>query len=493
MAYTETKAGSGVDKIFDNSFITRNELYAILDQLKEENKFYELEVFEVSRISGSRLEQETINIGGVEIPVAGDISSDGTFTGPFYSGTLENYGTIRNMVFPLEMFITHFQNTPSLRQGLRSFWTDVSNQYGGYWGFQIGEAPDQPGVVGVFDSYFAPENLNTMKLSSEDDPTKEFQFSILSKNSIVKSFDISLNFSAEASVQARYGGSNSLKTGNQKQDGKKDLGIEAWNILTSNTTLEENLTKKDLENFNKIQPAIKGLSYPTQKKSFYTTIDSIMNDEKTYREQVENKTTNIVEGVGCYTKRGNFSQYFKSVMLHLINYSTLKGSESNIEQGQIMLPVSLTMTLDGIGGLQVGNIFSVDYLPELYRENIYFQIMKVGHKVTTAGWDTELEAVMVTRMKKVLNESNGLGKQLDDGLKDYLELFKITNVTDYDDKFDNIIENNLKTVEEQRLESIKKTGQKVAENIESNEGVKTLIEGESDDGTIDIYSGMLDF
>ena len=48
-------------------------------------------------------------------------------------------------------------------------------------------------------------------------------------------------------------------------------------------------------------------------------------------------------------------------------------------------------------------------------------------------------------------------------------------------------------MEEQRLESIKKTAQEVAENIESNVGVKTLIEGESDKGTIDIYSGILDF
>ena len=47
MAYSVSNAGSGVDKTFDNSFITRNELYAILDQLKEETKFYELEIFEV--------------------------------------------------------------------------------------------------------------------------------------------------------------------------------------------------------------------------------------------------------------------------------------------------------------------------------------------------------------------------------------------------------------------------------------------------------------
>ena len=46
MAYSRSNAGSGIDKAFDNAFITRNELYAILDQLKEESKFYQLEVFE---------------------------------------------------------------------------------------------------------------------------------------------------------------------------------------------------------------------------------------------------------------------------------------------------------------------------------------------------------------------------------------------------------------------------------------------------------------
>lgn len=56
MAYSVSNAGSGVDKTFDNEFITRNELYAILDQLKEETEFYELEVFEVVDIS--RLEND---------------------------------------------------------------------------------------------------------------------------------------------------------------------------------------------------------------------------------------------------------------------------------------------------------------------------------------------------------------------------------------------------------------------------------------------------
>ena len=148
---------------------------------------------------------------------------------------------------------------------------------------------------------------------------------------------------------------------------------------------------------------------------------------------MKTETENIVEGVGCYTKRGNFSKYFKNIMLYLINYSTAKGSGSNLEQAQIQIPVSLTMTLDGIGGLQVGNIFTIDYLPKLYRDNVYFMITKVNHKVSTTGWETDLEAIMTVRMKEVWKTS---GKQLEAGLQDYLELFKITNVTDYDGRFD---------------------------------------------------------
>mgnify|MGYP000733832538 CR=1 FL=1 len=53
MAYSVSNVGSGVDKTFDNSFITRNELYAILDQLKEEQEFHELEIFEVVEVARS--------------------------------------------------------------------------------------------------------------------------------------------------------------------------------------------------------------------------------------------------------------------------------------------------------------------------------------------------------------------------------------------------------------------------------------------------------
>ena len=406
-------------------------------------------------------------------------------------GTTSNRGIIRNMVFPLDMYIKHFEGISSLRQGLRNFWADVSNQYGGYWGFQIGESKEEPNTVGVFDSYYAPESLNIIKPSDKNNPNETFEFSILSQNSIIKDFDISLDLTAEAAVLARYGGLNSMKEGNQKQDGKKDLGLEAWNILTSNTTLEENLTLEDLKKFNNIENQVTSIRYRRENDSFYSSIESIQDDEDAYREQVENETEKIVEGVGCYTKRGNFSKYFKNVMLYLINYSTAKGSGSNLTQSQIQIPVSLTLTLDGIGGLQVGNIFTIDYLPKLYRDNVYFMITKVNHKVTTAGWDTDLEAIMTVRMKEVFGK--GGNKKLDEGLNDYLELFKLTNVTNLTPEQEELLLANddaLKRIEDSKIKNVVA---KVVENIENNPGVKTLVEGRDEKGTVDIYSGILDF
>ena len=282
-----------------------------------------------------------------------------------------------------------------------------------------------------------------------------------------------------------------MKECNQKQDGKKDLGLEAWNILTSNTTLEENLTLEDLKKFNNIENQVTSIRYRRENDSFYSSIESIQDDEDAYREQVENETEKIVEGVGCYTKRGNFSKYFKNVMLYLINYSTAKGSGSNLTQSQIQIPVSLTLTLDGIGGLQVGNIFTIDYLPKLYRDNVYFMITKVNHKVSTTGWETDLEAIMTVRMKEVFGK--GGNKKLDEGLNDYLELFKLTNVTNLTPEQEELLLANddaLKRIEDSKIKNVVA---KVVENIENNPGVKTLVEGRDEKGTVDIYSGILDF
>ena len=57
----------------------------------------------------------------------------------------------------------------------------------------------------------------------------------------------------------------------------------------------------------------------------------------------------------------------------------------------IPLPMKLELTIYGISSLKPGDVFRVDYLPQVYLDACYFQVMKVSHSVNSDGWYTTLE------------------------------------------------------------------------------------------------------
>ena len=356
-------------------------------------------------------------------------------------------GNIRNMVFPLEMFQKHFSEMNSLRQGMRNFWADVTNQYGGYWDFKIGQDADKTNVIGVSDLNLSEpkqparfENLSGKEdyydfINTKPDPEKTFVFSVFSKDSIVTSFDISLDLSAEAATIARYGSN----TSQAKLNGVDVLAIKAWSLI-NNTELAEDVKdqqeQKRLEKFKNLE-VYKDLRYPTddgvgqgyitdnydsESSSFtarplrdnkglrFGNIKTIKEDDAKQAERIENQRIQFIKGVGIYDKFGNFSQYFKGTMNYIINSSLEDGSESLIQTSEPLLPVTLSMELDGIGGLRVGDLFKVDYLPVKYRDFCYFMITKIDHNIESTGWSTSIEAAMIadlplfwTGKKNVLN------------------------------------------------------------------------------------------
>ena len=341
-------------------------------------------------------------------------------------------GNIRNMVFPIEMFQKHFSEMNSLRQGLRNFWADVTNQYGGYWDFKIGQDADKTNVIGVSDLNLSEpkqparfENLSGKEdyydfINTKPDPEKTFVFSVFSKDSIVTSFDVSLDLSAEAATIARYGSN----TSQAKLNGVDVLAIKAWSLI-NNAELSEDVKdqqeQKRIEKFKNLE-VYKDLKYPTDdgvgqgyvqdnydsnssafasrpladnKGLRFGNIKTIKEDDAKQAERIENQRIQFIKGVGIYDKFGNFSQYFKGTMNYIINSSLEDGSESLIQTSEPLLPVTLSMELDGIGGLRVGDLFKVDYLPVKYRDFCFFMITKIDHSVESTGWSTSIEAAMI--------------------------------------------------------------------------------------------------
>lgn len=60
-------------------------------------------------------------------------------------------------------------------------------------------------------------------------------------------------------------------------------------------------------------------------------------------------------------------------------------------------PISLNITLDGIEGLQFGNMITCNMLPEVYRKQsnkIIFTITKVEHVIADSDWQTRVETII---------------------------------------------------------------------------------------------------
>ena len=341
-------------------------------------------------------------------------------------------GNIRNMVFPIEMFQKHFSEMNSLRQGLRNFWGDVTNQYGGFWDFKIGQDADKTNQIGISDLNLSEpkkparvENHSTQDdyydfVNTKPDPEKTFTFSVFSKDSIVKSFDVDIDLSAEAATIARY----SSNSGTQKVNGVDRLDIKAWSLINNPELTEdvkEQQDKKRLEKFKNLD-IYTDLKYPTDngvgqgysndnydskstdfqarplqddKGIRFGNIKTIKEDDEKRAEQIENQRIQFIKGVGIYDKFGNFSNYFKGTMTYIINSSLEEGSDSLIQRSEPLLPVKLSMELDGVGGLRVGDLFKVDYLPQKYRDFCYFMVSNINHSIDKSGWNTSIEAMMI--------------------------------------------------------------------------------------------------
>ena len=370
-------------------------------------------------------------------------------------------GVIRNMVFPIEMYQKHFENMSSLRQGLRNFWADVNNQYAGFWNFKIGEDENIKGKIGVTD--VDKEQLSLEETQGDErivgdsggekfDFNKMFVFNVYSKDSIVKEFDITLDLSEEAATLAAYGHFSNV--GVKNANSPADLPIEAWSILNKELGEKDITTKEQLERFRELTGQKIGgkLSVPTDNdgkgKSYednydkeknvlrrlvneglkFNEIKDIKEDTATEFERIETERFHFIDGIGLYDRNGNMSNYFKQIMTYLITSSTENGSGSKIQKGRLVLPISLTMTIDGVGGLRPGDSFRVDYLPRVYRENCYFMTTKVDHNLDKTGWTTDISAVLKVDL---LNYWIDKVDRLDNTLLDLKNVFKFTNTDNF--------------------------------------------------------------
>ena len=98
-----------------------------------------------------------------------------------------------------------------------------------------------------------------------------------------------------------------------------------------------------------------------------------------------------------------FDEY-KRTMLFLINKAP--GEDSNYSSVPPIVPLQVSLTIQGIGGIKVGDLFYIRYLPERYRNYCHFMVVNVEHEITPTGWTTKLDSRMIIDVPKLVKKIN---------------------------------------------------------------------------------------
>jgi hypothetical protein len=103
--------------------------------------------------------------------------------------------------------------------------------------------------------------------------------------------------------------------------------------------------------------------------------------------------------VSLYDEDGNMYDYpkgkvpvmFRRTMMDFI-HGNIPGVEfEHRDKIDVLIPIEMEITIDGIGGILPGNCWTVDYIPERYRRYCVFQTLSINQTVNDGEWTTTLK------------------------------------------------------------------------------------------------------
>ena len=252
-----------------------------------------------------------------------------------------------------------------------------------------------------------------------------FTFNIMGKNSIVTNYEVSLSMPT-----GDYGNHLAISAITSKDTTMYPPSINFVNLSALQSIMSElnpgktnsKLTfenipimgvhngKKKAQDEQKIikanseyQSILNILKSDNSTPNFY--LDSVGEIEEAFNaieliKQQEEIKAGTEEGQAAVIKKKNEIKEIEDGNIRVNEISDYW--KKTIENGQkedatnlkpIPLPITLTLTIYGVGIVSVGDIFRVDYLPQVYLERCYFQVIKVTQNLDSSGWYTTLETI----------------------------------------------------------------------------------------------------
>ena len=376
-------------------------------------------------------------------------------------------GIIRNIVFSSRYLKHFFTEVNNLENALNTFWGNVTSLYGGYWDFAPVIDMNNTGKIGMVDRYETEVRVGDTNPEVRDDWTRAsakakafsndnegavdtFMFSNYGKNSLFKDFQLSVNLSAEMATMAMYHSNKKLASKpNETTNKPEDKGTRALGLL-QNEAIRAKQEGEDITKYEDIlvhditNPFMDGMMQkysvnvgdnpsgkdvgeaqsgntqlvkvkPQQKLDFGDKnkdeldeeINNIIADEDTANEinepfdglssfDINNPDKNGL----IWNSDGSMIASYERTLLYFMTKTLLSDKEVDP-----IIPVEISFSMPGIGGIDLYDVFAVDYLPETYRKYCLFQVKSMEHSIDTTGWTTNISGQMRVDMNKLVEKT----------------------------------------------------------------------------------------
>ena len=257
-------------------------------------------------------------------------------------------------------------NKLSLKGFLQTLMNGISSSIGGINEFKVGYS-SLTNELTIYDN----NPLVTSQLVNSEKP-KVAKF-----NSYGVKKDISASFLLNISIQSSI--SNDMAT------------MIAVGAQSSGNQIGENATAFSLFNeglIDRVQPTSLD-AYHANTKSTEAKDPAIVfkeNKQKLF-DLVRLRSTK-----GASEKDLNAA---KSINTDYAKYYLGRATEVEKTPGNIFIPFNMTLEMDGLSGIRIFDIFTVDnkILPEMYTNSLNFVIKGVQHDITVGGWTTTVNSL----------------------------------------------------------------------------------------------------
>jgi hypothetical protein len=240
-------------------------------------------------------------------------------------------------------------------------------------------------MVDPVDSIARIIDVNYVDLKKRDDVYKNaFIFELHNTKSIVRSYKLESQIFPEQSTIVAIGA--------QSKGGA--LGAETNTMVDFNQGLEDRIVPK--------REAPNRVKDPNPTKEAEAKIKNLKNS----LQVITNFITALIPGFWSYS--GDFdskeSSKYANALKDIIQF--MKSLTGDDNKNRAIIPTKLSMEMDGIGGIIIGNIFRIpdDLLPRGYRgggtgtpgpTKIAYVVTGIGHSIQNNDWKTNIDAQII--------------------------------------------------------------------------------------------------